>query len=751
MGWSPPRLQWSVSALTGTIASICLAAAQVPKNIPPQYLLPLLHPTEQVYRYDDTTTATVNYSAPDVTTRTWHRHDYDDSGGSWKSGQPLFGNDGAGIYDLPDLPFRGGVNGFTTPWARENRVTFYARTHFYWTGPSAGVSIVSSNWVDDGCRVYLNGQPVYSIRVPNGDLAWGTFASNPPTEGLAEIRSFPGDALLEGDNVVAVEVHQTSANSADVAFSTDWRAIRPFAPTNLAPQEPVDRSVPANRPVRFTADFAGSPPLSHQWYFNGAAIPGATEPALAIPEPGPAETGSYWCEARNPVGFARGRTAQLSVVIAEQTTVLSAIAGDSFDVVTVQFNERVNRESAEEVFNYDIDGLTILSAVLNPDLESVTLTTDPQAPDHLYSLVVSGVTAAGGRRVESDRITFRSWLPGPGGGLLMEVFPAIAGTEIARLTENPRYPNSPSEAYALRTFDTRHAYPDDTHENYGARISGLFIPEVTDDWVFYLASDDGSELWLNPHGPDRAGRQRIAHQSACCGAFWPAGDSRTSEPFSLQAGRAYYVEALFKEATVADWLKVAARVSRLPAPTLGPNLVVDPAAISSRQVAADAIPRGVGGSLSIAQAWPAATAVELGQSVTLHAGIAHQFDLPVFYQWYRDGAPLPGEVRATLTTGRLEATDDRHELEVRATRYGAQATNRTVLRVLPTIPSLKIRRQGNTVVIMWPVTSAPGFRLQQSPAVSGPAVDWQDTPNGDSGNVARQVESANEFYRLISR
>lgn len=73
--------------------------------------------------------------------------------------------------------------------------------------------------LDDGAVVYLNGMEVYRINLPEGPLDGATPASlavgNWFAERLAQTM-ISGDALVAGDNVLAVEVHQQAPTSGDL-------------------------------------------------------------------------------------------------------------------------------------------------------------------------------------------------------------------------------------------------------------------------------------------------------------------------------------------------------------------------------------------------------------------------------------------------------------------------------------------------------------------------------------------------------
>jgi hypothetical protein len=114
--------------------------------------------------------------------------------------------------------------------------TYYFRTHFNFSGSTSGASLTLSNFVDDGAVFYLNGVEVYRLRVAAGTVTYTTAASA-QTPGVVPIS---GDAitnapdlftlsgntltnLLQGDNVMAVEVKQygsLSSGQADIVFGT---------------------------------------------------------------------------------------------------------------------------------------------------------------------------------------------------------------------------------------------------------------------------------------------------------------------------------------------------------------------------------------------------------------------------------------------------------------------------------------------------------------------------------------------------
>ncbi len=106
--------------------------------------------------------------------------------------------------------------------------TYYFRTHFQLTNAATAVSLVLSNFIDDGAVFYLNGAEIYRLRMAEApeEIKNSALAATYPCSGNAtcpDVFEVTGDAvtnLVSGDNVLAVEVHNYSAGSQDITFGT---------------------------------------------------------------------------------------------------------------------------------------------------------------------------------------------------------------------------------------------------------------------------------------------------------------------------------------------------------------------------------------------------------------------------------------------------------------------------------------------------------------------------------------------------
>src|SRR5258705_7003664 len=98
---------------------------------------------------------------------------------------------------------------------------YYFRTHFTWPNPTNFVTLRFSCRIDDCAAIYLNGvlltnmgvtTPITFASLGRGALGAGTDAV------VDENFSIFSGSLLTGDNVLAVEVHQVTANSSDIVW-----------------------------------------------------------------------------------------------------------------------------------------------------------------------------------------------------------------------------------------------------------------------------------------------------------------------------------------------------------------------------------------------------------------------------------------------------------------------------------------------------------------------------------------------------
>jgi hypothetical protein len=87
-------------------------------------------------------------------------------------------------------------------------------------------SVEFTTILDDGAVIYVNGQEASRIGMDTGNVTSGTLANRTVNNAVVEGPfSIPNSFFVQGRNVVAVEVHQSAANSSDIVFGLDMEGI----------------------------------------------------------------------------------------------------------------------------------------------------------------------------------------------------------------------------------------------------------------------------------------------------------------------------------------------------------------------------------------------------------------------------------------------------------------------------------------------------------------------------------------------
>ncbi len=99
--------------------------------------------------------------------------------------------------------------------------TYYFRTHFNYTGSLNNVVLTAKVMIDDGAVIYLNGFEAKRVGVDSAinPVVNSTLANRTPDNAVVEVIDIPVDHLVQGDNVIAVSVHQVQTQSATAGSS----------------------------------------------------------------------------------------------------------------------------------------------------------------------------------------------------------------------------------------------------------------------------------------------------------------------------------------------------------------------------------------------------------------------------------------------------------------------------------------------------------------------------------------------------
>ncbi|WP_191906974.1 InlB B-repeat-containing protein [Adhaeribacter soli] len=137
---------------------------------------------------------------------TWSTPSFNDT--NWKSGPAKLGY---GISDAATVVSYGSSSS-------ARYITTYFRKSITIADINQFGSYTGSVKRDDAVRIFINGTEVYRNNLPGGTVSYSTLASS-STDGItAHNFTINRSAFVTGTNVIAVEIHQVSQTSSDLAF-----------------------------------------------------------------------------------------------------------------------------------------------------------------------------------------------------------------------------------------------------------------------------------------------------------------------------------------------------------------------------------------------------------------------------------------------------------------------------------------------------------------------------------------------------
>ena len=142
----------------------------------------------------------------------WRNVGFDDA--TWSSGNAEFG-----YGDNPVTKIKYGLDSL-------KYTTYYFRKVFNFANPSLYKGVRLNIRRDDGAVVYLNGVEVYRSNMGSGVVDFNTFAVDATDDG-ADIQTniIPITSFVQGNNTIAVEIHQATKTSTDVTFDMELIAL----------------------------------------------------------------------------------------------------------------------------------------------------------------------------------------------------------------------------------------------------------------------------------------------------------------------------------------------------------------------------------------------------------------------------------------------------------------------------------------------------------------------------------------------
>jgi len=200
------------------LLALCLTLSLVPVALAADE--PASAPTEinseTVWRYlDDGTDPAGNPGDAGYNRTSWTAEAFDDS--AWKTGSGSFGAKNGGAFSGATVQLDG------CPGTADNIPTYYFRTTVNVADPSAVTAITGTIAYDDAVILYINGVKVKGFNDDgcdsNSSFCTNIASASPVTETFTITDSEALATLKNGENVVAVELHNRAAGSLDIYFA----------------------------------------------------------------------------------------------------------------------------------------------------------------------------------------------------------------------------------------------------------------------------------------------------------------------------------------------------------------------------------------------------------------------------------------------------------------------------------------------------------------------------------------------------
>ncbi len=225
----------------------------------------------------------------------WRGANFSDSG--WKRGPAELG-----YGDRNDGRPEATLISYGTDSAKKH-ITYYFRLAFNLSNAASFENLSANLLRDDGAMVYLNDQLVFRSNLAEGanHLTTAEYAVSGAEESTFFSQAINPVHLREGVNLVAVEVHQSAADSSDLSFDLSLTGKQVL----LAPalfEGPQSRTFSQGDVISLSVTAGGTGPLSYLWQFDGRPIPGVTGSVYTITNATASFAGTYRVIVSNSVG-----------------------------------------------------------------------------------------------------------------------------------------------------------------------------------------------------------------------------------------------------------------------------------------------------------------------------------------------------------------------------------------------------------------------------------------------------------------
>jgi acid phosphatase type 7 len=118
---------------------------------------------------------------------------------------------------------------------------------------------------DDGVVIYVNGTEVNRDNMPTGTIAFNTLASSAASDDGNTVitQNLPTGTFTNGNNVIAVEIHQSGPTSSDITWTAELLGITSLPPANLVKGPYLQIGTPTSMIVRWETDIASDTKVAY--------------------------------------------------------------------------------------------------------------------------------------------------------------------------------------------------------------------------------------------------------------------------------------------------------------------------------------------------------------------------------------------------------------------------------------------------------------------------------------------------------
>jgi hypothetical protein len=226
--------------------------------------------------------------------------------------------------------------------------------------------------------------------------------------------------------------------------------------------------------------------------------------------------------------------------------------------------------------------------------------------------------------------------------------------------------------------------------DYGSWVRGYLEAPANGNFIFFIASDDSSELWLSTNHLT-GGSVRIAYESGSGAPLFTGArlSERQSAPVALVRGQKYYFEVRHKQGAGASYLQVGwQRPDGVQEIVPALHLAQHPLDAYLSRTTANLPPTFNTGGLNGGDL-PTSTNVDELRSLLLQTDvIAAQ---PTTFQWLSNGVPIPGEDLSFLHWTNVPFSANGATLQaVVSNQFGTLLSATNILTVTPVVTPLGI-------------------------------------------------------------